>query len=125
MNTETLSWTLPTVRVDGSPLNPSDIASSDIFDTIAGVRTQIGSVPGPTATFTTDSLSTGDHTFDIVIDDTAGNHSDPSNPVPVTVQPPLARPAAVTDLRGVLNTVSTAGAQPGPAAAAVVSAGPQ
>jgi hypothetical protein len=99
MSTATLTWTLPTTRVDGSPLAATDIASIDIFDSGAA----IGNAPGAATTFTTGVLTVGAHGFTVVVNDTTGHQSAPSNVASVTVAPTLAVPSAVTDLAAVLN----------------------
>ncbi len=99
VTTAALKWTNPTTRVDGSALAPSDIASIDIFDT-ASPGAPIGNVVGgtPASTFVTGVLAVGAHSFTVVVIDTAGHKSDPSNVASGTVAATLANPSAVTDL---------------------------
>jgi hypothetical protein len=88
MSTETLKWT--------DPLPASEIASIDILDNGA----KIGSVAGGVQTFTTDTLTDGDHDFTAIVNGTNGHASVPSNDVKVTVStvtPPI------TDLSGTTN----------------------
>lgn len=104
MSTATLKWTPPSTRVDGSPLLPTDIASTDIFDTPpSGPAVKIGSVPGPANIFTTDVLTVGLHQFSAVVTDTSGHVSAASNMATVTVVPTLANPSAIADLSATLN----------------------
>jgi hypothetical protein len=90
MSTETLNWTIPPTRTDGTVLNPSDVASVLIFDG----TTQIGTAPGGslTGTFTTPPLTEGTHSFTAEVVDTLGNDSAASNVVTqaVAVAPPSA-----------------------------------
>jgi hypothetical protein len=99
MTTATLKWTVPTTRTDDSPLNPGDILSIDVFDG----TTQIGSVSGAGNSFVTGVLSVGSHSFTVVVNDTAGHKSAPSNIATVTVPATLASPSAVDDLSATLN----------------------
>lgn len=102
MSTATLKWTNPTTRTDGTPLAATDIASTDIFDS-ASPGGPIGTVPGGATTFTTDTLSVGDHAFTVVVQDTTGHRSAPSNGATVTVPATLANPSPVADLAATLN----------------------
>lgn len=104
MTTATLTWTVPTARTDGTALLPTEIVSIDVFD--SGSTTPavaIGNVPGPGTTFATGLLSVGPHGFTVVVNDTTGHVSAPSNVAAVTVVATLAAPAAVTDLAAVLS----------------------
>jgi len=104
MATVVLTWTDPTTRVDGSALDPTLIASLDIFDSgSATPAVAIGNVAGPATTFTTGVLSVGDHGFTVVVNDNTGHVSAPSNVAAVTVKPVLAAPSAVTNLTAVLT----------------------
>lgn len=98
MATATLTWTLPTTRVDGSPLAVTDIASVHIFD--GGV--EIDHV-GAVTSFTTDVLTVGQHDFTVTVTDTTGHTSAASNVSSVTVVAVLANPSPVSDLTAVLN----------------------
>jgi large repetitive protein len=95
--TVTLTWTAPTTRVDGSPLAPEQIAGTHVFDGAS----EIGAVQGAANTFTTGALSAGEHSFTVVVHDTDGNLSAPSNVAAATIG--TAAPAAVTDLKAVVN----------------------
>jgi len=108
MSTATLNWTVPTLRVDGSPLTPDQVLEIDIFDspdTTANppINNLIGTVPGAGSTFTTQVLDVGVHNFTVVVRDTTGHSSAPSNVASVTVPATQANPAAVTDLTAILN----------------------
>jgi hypothetical protein len=98
MSTATLSWTNPTTRIDGSALAPTDIASINVFDADSPTPdTPIGIVlPGggqvPT-TFMTAVLAPGNHSFTVVVNDTAGHASAPSNAATLTVAEPAPSPA--------------------------------
>jgi len=106
MSTVTLTWIDPTFRTDAppTPLSPSEIADVRIFDSAAPDPTvPIGTVMGPATTFTTGILSVGLHNFTVVVDDTTGHSSAPSNTFSITVPATLAPPAPATNLTGVLN----------------------
>lgn len=104
MSTATLTWTNPVSRVDGVALAANEIVSVDIFDSGSSTPTvAIGNVPGPGTTFTTGLLSVGNHGFTVVINDSTGHVSAPSNIAAVSIAPTLAAPAAVTDLAAVVN----------------------
>jgi hypothetical protein len=97
VSTATLTWTAPTTRTDGSPLPPEQIAGTHVFDG----TTEIGSVQGAAAGFTTGALAPGEHNFTVVVHDTDGNASAASNAAVVTVA--AAPPAAVGDLAATVN----------------------
>jgi hypothetical protein len=104
MSTATLTWTLPTTRIDGTTLSPSEIASVDIFDAASTTPTvAIGNAPGAATSFTTGTLSVGDHSFTVVVNDTTGHVSGPSNAATLTVPATLAVPSAATNLAATLN----------------------
>jgi len=104
MATATLKWTDPTTRTDGSALAPTDIAGVDIFDTAApNPDILIGHVLGGVGTFTTDTLTVGDHAFTVVVTDTAGHKSAASNAVHIAVEATQAAPSPVADLSATLN----------------------
>jgi hypothetical protein len=105
MSTVSLSWENPTTRTDGTSLSPDEIASIDISDDVGdGNGAQIiGSVSGAGTSFTTGTLAVGNHSFTIVINDTTGHKSAPSNAFAVSVPATLAAPSAVTTLTGTLN----------------------
>lgn len=104
MSTATLTWVLPTTRVDGTALDVSEIASVSVFD--SGSITPsvaIGSVAGAGTGFTTDVLTVGDHGFTVEVVDTTGHVSAASNVALVTVPAVLAAPSPATALTAVLN----------------------
>lgn len=103
MTTATLSWTDPIARTDGASLSPAEIAGIDIYDSASPVSSPIGSVLPGVGTFTTDTLTVGDHAFTLVVRDTSGHSSAPSNAALVQVAPVLAAPQAVVDLVAVAN----------------------
>jgi hypothetical protein len=90
-----LKWVDPTTRVDGSALASSDISSITIHDDTDGL---VGSVLPGVQTFTTSTLSVGDHSFYAIAHDTSGHSSGRSNVASVTVTPTLANPAAPSGL---------------------------
>jgi hypothetical protein len=100
MSTATLTWTNPTTRKDGSPLLPTDISHVEVFDTTTSGLTSFGFATSP---FTTPTLTVGNHAFNVTTTDVAGQTSDMSNTVKVTVLAPDVAPAAVTNLVAVLN----------------------
>jgi hypothetical protein len=103
MATATLTWTNPTTRVDGSPLAATDIGGINVFDSAAPDPTvPIASLLAVTS-FTTGTLTVGAHSFTVVVVDTTGHSSAPSNVVTVTVAATLSNPSPVTDLAAVLN----------------------
>jgi hypothetical protein len=95
--TVTLTWTAPTTRVDGSPLAPEQIAGTHIFDGTS----EIGAAQGAANTFTTGVLPAGEQVFTVVVHDTDGNASAPSNAAAATIA--SAAPAAVSDLKVTVN----------------------
>jgi hypothetical protein len=101
MSTATLKWTNPTTRVDGSALAAAEIASVDIFDTDLSVP--IANVPGAASSFTTGTLTVGNHAFAVVINDTERHKSAPSNMANLTIAATLAAPSAVADLTATEN----------------------
>jgi hypothetical protein len=104
MATASLTWTVPTLRTDGTPLAPTEVAGADVYDTASTTPTvPIGSVTGALGGFVTGLLAVGPHVFTVVTRDTTGHASAPSNAVSVTVPPTLANPAAVSDLAAVLQ----------------------
>jgi hypothetical protein len=106
MSTATLTWTLPTTRVDGSPLPTSDIAQINVFDQAMLIpgNIMIGSVPGPATTFTTGVLTVDTHGFTVVVQDTTGHMSVASNVATVVVPATQSNPNPATDLVAVLNS---------------------
>lgn len=62
MSTATLTWVLPTTRVDNTALASTEIASIAVFDSASVTpAVAIGSVAGAGTSFTTDILTVGDH----------------------------------------------------------------
>jgi hypothetical protein len=103
MSTATLNWTLPTTRTDGSALAPSDIGGINVFDSAApDPSVPIASILGVN-TFTTGTLTVGTHAFTIVVIDTTGHMSTPSNAASGTVEATLASPSPVNDLTVTIN----------------------
>jgi len=98
-----LTWTLPTIRVDGSALDATDIARIDVFDdrNPGGAIAQMGAA----TSFTTGTLDVGQHNFTIDVVDTQGHVSSLSNVATVTVPAVVAAPSPVTDLSAVLVDV--------------------
>ncbi len=104
MATATLTWTDPTTRTDGSALTAAEIASIDIFDSAAtNPAVPIGNVPGGAGTFTTAVLTVGDHAFTVIVNDTTGHKSAPSNAASVSVAAILAAPSSAANLAATLN----------------------
>jgi hypothetical protein len=86
----------------------TDISSIDVFDDLGdGSGPQkIGSLPNPAQSFsfTTGVLKAGiTHSFDVVVNDTAGHSSAISNIAQVPVPATLAAPNPVTNLTATLN----------------------
>lgn len=103
MSRALLNWIDPVARTDGTALPPEEIASTDIFDSNAlDPSVPIGSVPGAATTFTTGVLAVGDHNFFVVVNDTTGHKSAPSNIATVTVVATQAAPNPATDLTATL-----------------------
>lgn len=104
MSRAQLAFDLPTTRTDGSELSPDDIASVDVFDDVGdGNGSQkIGSVTGAGTSFATVTLAVGNHSFSVVVNDTTGHKSAPSNVAALSVPATLAAPSAVTDLTATL-----------------------
>ena len=104
MATANLGWTLPVARTDTTALAPQDIASVDVFDDLGdGKGAQlIGSASGAATSFATPVLSVGTHRFTVVVNDTTGHKSAPSNVAQLTVPATLAAPNAVSDLSATL-----------------------
>lgn len=98
MSTETITVTLPTQRIDGTPLTPDQIASVSIFDSASTTpASPIGQITGPfagqtTVPYTTPQLAAGAHSFTAEVTDLAGDVSGMSNAVAQTVSAPLAAP---------------------------------
>jgi hypothetical protein len=104
MSTVTLQIQLPTARTDGSAITPDQIAGTDIFDTAAiNPAVAIGTIPGAGTSFTTSTLTVGDHTFTAETRDTTGHTSAESNPMIVTVPATLANPNPPIILSATLN----------------------
>jgi hypothetical protein len=104
MSTATLNWTVPTTRVDGTALAPSDVASIDVFDSASPTPNMaIGTVQGAGTSFATGVLSVGVHNFTVVVNDTTGHSSATSNVASANIPAVLAAPSAVTTLAVTVN----------------------
>lgn len=104
MSTASLVWVNPTTRTDGTALDPSAIASVDVFDSVDGAApVNIANLPGAATTFTTGVLTVGNHTFTVDVNDTSGHVSAQSAGVLATVVAVLASPSAPTGLTVTLN----------------------
>lgn len=107
MTTATFKGTTPTTRVDGAALALSDISSIDVLDDIGDGNgpQNIGQIqnPGPSFGLTTGVLSVGNHVFTMVVNDTSGHKSAPSNAAVLTVEATLAAPSAINDLAVTAN----------------------
>jgi hypothetical protein len=104
MSTVTLNWTLPTTRVDGSPLATTDIDHVDIFDvsTADPASEKVATIPGAGTSFVlSGTFTVGIHNYTATVTDTAGNVSGPSNVATITVASTLAIPSPITDLTAV------------------------
>jgi len=106
-----LKWTPPTFRTPADPntppvpLSPDEIAGADVFDTASLTPSvPIGSVTGASGTFTTGTLSVGDHNFTVITRDTTGHSSAASNVFSATIVATQQNPAAITDLTGTIIT---------------------
>jgi len=97
-----LSWTLPTTRVDGSPLAPAEIAGTEVFIRVEGAPdfVLLATVPAPQTSLRQTELDSGTYEFRVVV---------------VDKQRPPKRSAAVT------SSVSVELAEPSPALGFVVS----
>jgi hypothetical protein len=100
MATATINFVNPTTRVDGSALDPSQIASVDVFDSMATIK--ITTITAPIFSYTTGLLTPGVHNFTAVWNDYGGNSSAPSASASVTVPAPIANPSPGT-ITAVLN----------------------
>lgn len=100
MSKASLSWSNPTTRTDGSELSPDEIASVDVFDDVGDGNgpQNIGTVPGAGTSFATGTLAVGNHAFTVVVNDTTGHKSAPSNVAAVSIAATKANPSAVQDL---------------------------
>lgn len=104
MSTATLNWANPTTRTDGAVLDPSAIASVDVFDSADGAApVALVNLTGAATSFTTSALSVGTHVFTVVVNDTTGHSSAPSNSASGTVVATLAPPSAVSNLSVTIN----------------------
>lgn len=77
----TLTWTLPTERVDGRPLDPSDIASTRIEMSADGGANFVEAATVPPTepqVFVVEDLSVGDYVFRATVFDTDGRNSAPA-----------------------------------------------
>jgi len=115
-----LAWTAP-------PLAASDVSLIDVFDS-ATPNSPITTIQGAATDFTTGDLASGDHVFTVIIQDTGGRRSDASNAAAVTVAvtpPPVANPAAVTDLSATSQSLRLLGHSLGNTGAVSLSAHPE
>lgn len=105
MSTVTLTWDIPVARSDGTPLAPDEIASIDVLDDVGDGNgpQKIGSVTGAGTTFTTGTLSVGNHSFTEIVNDTTGHKSAASAPAPVNIPATLANPNPVTNVQATVN----------------------
>ena len=104
MSRAQLAFDLPTTRTDGTDLSPDEVASVDVFDDVGdgnGAQ-KIGTISGAGNSFATNTLAVGNHSFDVVVNDTTGHKSGPSNVATLTVAATLAAPSAVTNLTATL-----------------------
>jgi hypothetical protein len=96
-----LTWTTPSIRIDGSPLALTDIRSTEVKRNGTLIGTPIA-VTGAMA-FTDSTPLTGSDVYTVDTVTTDGLVSADSNAVTITV--PAANPAAaITDLAGTLIT---------------------
>lgn len=98
-----LTWDLPTTRVDGTPLSPSEIAQVTVLDQFTGNTSQL---PGTATSFDSGDVTgqAGDHVFSVVVIDTQAPPVS-SSVAQVTVTVPaaaLAAPSPVANLAGSL-----------------------
>jgi len=104
MSTVTLNWTLPTTRVDGSPLATTDIDHVDIFDvsTADPASEKVATIPGAATSFIlSGTFTVGFHNYTATVTDTQGNVSGPSNVASLTVASTLSPPSPIADLTAV------------------------
>jgi hypothetical protein len=106
VTTATINWTLPTVDVNGDPIQPTDIAKVNIYDAVnGGPANLVGSVPNtpaaPATSFTTPALAGGTHVFTGAAVDVAGDAGPQNTGVSESV--PLAPPAALANFTVTLN----------------------
>lgn len=104
MSRAQLSFDLPTTRTDGSELSQDEIASTDVFDDVGDGNgpQKIGSITGAGTSFATGTLAVGNHAFTVVVNDTTGHKSAPSNVAALSVAATLAAPSAVQNLTATL-----------------------
>lgn len=113
-HTETLNWSWPTVRADGTTLALSSIGSIVIYDTTqlgsantpgAVVPCNAGTFPPTTATgtCTTSTLTAGNHSFVAVVFDNSSTPDTGTVSMAVSVTVPLSGPGPVTNFTGKLN----------------------
>lgn len=103
MSKVALTWDLPTARSDDTPLSPDDIESIDVFDTLSATPlVPIGTTKGAQTSFTTSTQSVGDHSYDVIVNDTTGHSSPASVAFAITIPATLAAPNPATNLQGTL-----------------------
>ena len=97
MSKAEIDITLPTTRIDGSPLPPEQIGSVNVFDSASSdPAVPIATLPGPATEFITDVLPPGEHRFTTQAVDVQGQSSDLSNEATVNVPAQVARPSPPT-----------------------------
>lgn len=99
----TLTWTLPTQRVDGRPLDPTEIDRTEIrMSADGGANFSDPPVivpPDAVQTFVADNLVAGDYVFRATVFDTDGRNSAPSDATGTV----LGNPEPVSDLTVVIE----------------------
>lgn len=101
MATATLSWTLPTTREGGAPLDISEISHTAISmsaDAGASFGPESNVLPTDPQTFVIGSLVVGEYLFRAVVVDIDGRRAFPAE----VVGNVLAAPAAIADLTVVI-----------------------
>lgn len=95
-----LTAALPTVRKDGSPLAPIEIASTTFLRDVGGGLGPIFTASGPfsegTVAYVDPSPPLGSVVYAFYVTDTKGLQGDTSIPINVTVAAPVSPPAAGT-----------------------------
>jgi len=93
----TLNWTLPTTRVDGVTLDPSEIDRTDIVmsaDGGANFSPPASVLPTEPQAFVVENLTAGSYLFRAIVVDTAGRVSDHAEATGSV----LDAPSAIADL---------------------------
>ena len=99
MKNARLSWTLPTTRTSGFPLDPFDINVVNLFMSAdAGANwVSVADVPSTTLEFLISDLDIGTYQFKAVVEDSDGLRSADSN-VEIGLVPDETAPSAISDL---------------------------